>query len=357
MNYQQTIQTIELSTDGWQNYSERKVFIQFLLESFQEQLKKEKFSQQTWKISLVFHRNQIDFFDEFLKIFSKISNENQSVEEFYFPVTSSCCFHFVKFSSFLFRFLAMKISVEGTKMKFCEKFIENYLKKRFFSTVNIEKAFQSNVWNQSMINSFFKLTFDEKVLPIYDEKQKILRLIGSKISLENLREKYETFQEIEKLKEIPEEIRFQSLNKQENRTNLLLVGLSSDEKILEKFLQRFKDENFLVSIYYFDKNSTSNVSVIDRTDLILIIFTMNFSINSNLNQYVEMIQLSKKSFLPIFQISKNEKNLWKKSIQLEKYFYQTFRQEIRWKFFDQFQNNFYQLFIEVVSSLFFSYSN
>jgi hypothetical protein len=133
----------------------------------------------------------------------------------------------------------------------------------------------------------------------------------------------------------------------------IILSCCSDDKILScRLVDRLTDEGYLVSIDYSDKPSENIESKINKTDLILISFTYNYSENVACMKKMISLKKSGKKILPIVLL-RNPLNQddWIQSMATEELFYESFEQEIQFKLRENFDFDYDQLLIELVSNL------
>ena len=244
------------------------------------------------------------------------------------------------------------------------------MKTHVLTTVKLNDAFNAEIWNQNMINAYYKYCLENFVLlNIYRTneqitKQQCLDLIGPITAVNEAKQKYALMSEIERQRLLVDTEIFESdeqwslsppdmLNNPSDSYNILL-SCCSDDKILSRHLfNRLSEEDYLVLLDFSDKTTSNIESKIMQTDLILICFSSNYSNNANCKIALNIIRSSDKKYVPIVftRSSLNPKDDWLQMIDTEESYYELFREEIRFRINENLNLNYDKLLIELVRIL------
>jgi hypothetical protein len=252
----------------------------------------------------------------------------------------------------------------------CENAINNYIEKYILTTIQLNRPFDPEIWNQYMINAYYKYCLEKFVLPkIYRiNKQNIqiqvLDLIVPISAVNEAKQKYDLMSQIERQRISADTEIFESdeqswtsstqvSNNASDSYNIIL-NCCSDDKILSRHLaHRLIDEGYLVSIDYSDKSSSNILTKIHRTDVIIICFSFNYSENYDCMTTMMSINRSGKKVIPILftKTLLNQQDTWLQRVATEELFYESFQQEIKFKLKEDFDLEYDKLIVELVRIL------
>ncbi|CAF0883368.1 unnamed protein product [Rotaria sordida] len=126
---------IAVSTTEWENYSSRKQLAETIIHALKFQLETDEFSNRDWTILFIFDEKQYDMYDLFTQAISSLQTETNDYEQFYCPI-STITIH-------------LKTSRNYNIIK-CQNAINDYLRKRIITTVEIDNAFDPEIWNHTL---------------------------------------------------------------------------------------------------------------------------------------------------------------------------------------------------------------
>ncbi|UJR07650.1 hypothetical protein I4U23_011938 [Adineta vaga] len=339
-----SIESIAFSTTNWEKIDDKRKLAEEMIKEMKDLLETEDFANRSWKISFSFNDEQNDLLKEFSEIIISLRLAKNGYEQFTYPITTTS--------------LTLKTSSNSNIIK-SENAINDYMKRSVLSTIEIYNPFDSKIWNQHMINVFYKYCLEKCVLPdihLFNE-QYHLYLIGSKSAVNHAKEKYKFMTEIERLKALIHIPSSESVSKNKNSKtisstyNIILNGCSNDKDILEKLAKRFNDEGYRVLIDYCDINpSNSKPKQHYNSDLIVICFSYHYSQDSSCMKAMLSIKKSEKKFIPFVLLEKalNERSNWIQMCSTETLFYESFEEEIRFKLEENFDLDYDKLFIELL---------
>ncbi len=236
----------------------------------------------------------------------------------------------------------------------CEKAINNYMKQYILTTIKLNRPFDPEIWNQYMINAYYKYCLEKFVLPKFYriDNEKCLDLIGSIDAVNEAKQKYELMLEIErqKLFENNGQSSTQVPNNKSDSYNILLSCCSDDKILSRQLAHRLIDEGYLVSIDYSDKSSSNIASKTSKTDVIIICFSFNYSENYDCMTTMMSINRPDKKIIPILFTNTllNQQDAWLQRINTEELFYEAFQQEIKFKLKEDLDLNYDKLIVELV---------
>ncbi|CAF3683738.1 unnamed protein product [Rotaria sp. Silwood1] len=347
------VKTIAFATTDWENYNNRKQLAEDILNEMINQLGSKYYSDRSWNIVFLFNDEQSEFFNEFSQIISTLQTDRDGYEQFFYPIST----------------ISITLKASGNiNISKCENFINDYMKKYVLTTIELNNhPFDPKIWNQHMINVYYKYCLENYVLPrIYQiDKQttqkQCLNLIGSISCVNQAKQKYELMSEIERQRILPYTDISESdgqlsisptqiLNNTSESFNIIL-NCCSDDKILSRHLaNRLIEEGYLLSIDYSDKIPSNIESKFDKTDLIIICFSFNYSQNVNCLTSLNSIISSRKKYIPIMltRSSLNYDDDWLQIINTEELYYDSFREEIKFKLNEDLNLNYDKLLIELL---------
>ena len=223
-------------------------------------------------------------------------------------------------------------------MSRCQKSIQVYVKNNLLKSLDLNQSFDPNIWNQSMINTFYKYCLDHSVLPKIKSTQ-CLTLIGSILEVDKAREKYFLMTETEKLR-------------QTNNSTICLDCCFNDKMLVDQLAQRLMDENYTVVIDYVNQQTTNKNKL--KIDLTIVCFSWNYSQDADCLKSMLTLKESKKMIVPIFftKISFNGQEDWIEQVEAEEWFYVTFEQSIQFRLTENSDFQYDKLIIELVSFLY-----
>jgi hypothetical protein len=268
---------------------------------------------------------------------------------------------------YLFVFIATSITLKTSgerNISKCENVINNYMKKHILTTIKLNHPFDLKIWNQYMIHAYYKYCLETFVLPkIYrintqNFHSKYLDLIGPISAVNQAKQKYQLMSEIERQRILIHtqisESDGPSFTQVPNNTSdsyNIFLSCSSDDKILSRQLvNRLIDEGYLVSIDYSDKPSSNLISKLTKTDVIIICFSFKYSTNFDCMTTMMSINRSGKKIVPILftQTLLNQENDWLQRTATEELFYESFKQEVKFKLKEELDLNYDKLIVELV---------
>ncbi|CAF5170553.1 unnamed protein product, partial [Rotaria magnacalcarata] len=150
----------------------------------------------------------------------------------------------------------------------CQNAINDYFRKHIVTKMEVNDAFNSEIWNQHMINVFYKYCVEKSVFPkidSIDEKNggQRLELLGSASAVSEMKQRYKLLEEIIKQKAslsicTHEQIETTKshqlkLDISSNEYNILILSSSKDEVISNRLGARLIDEGYLVYSQLFGR--------------------------------------------------------------------------------------------------------
>ncbi|CAF3581457.1 unnamed protein product [Rotaria sp. Silwood1] len=339
--------TIEFSIDEWENYWNRKQLVEEIIHEIKVQLETNKFSNYNWRILFIFNDKQIDLYQQFSQTILLLTTRIHHYEQFFYPI-----------SSITINLIASKDS----NISKCRQAINNYIHKSKFATIEIDHAFNIEIWNQYLINVFYKFCLDKFVLPKIILNNRRLILIGSLSAINEMKQKYEYIEEITKQKNLASITNLEKLylNKHRLTSTMQIFGNMSDafniiiscsikDKIFSQLLaDRLIDEGYLIYISRYDPLTATSRSKFQKSDLILVLFSQNYSIDENCLTELKYAKTLGKKILPVL-LTKNflEEN-WIQYIITQELYYELFEKEIRFELDENFDLKYDKLLIELL---------
>jgi len=225
------------------------------------------------------------------------------------------------------------------------------MKNHILTTIKLNHPFDSEIWNQYMINTYYKYCLEKFVLPkIYRTIQtQYLDLIGPISAVTATKQKYELMSEIERQRRSTSLNQVLSNNPSDS-FNIILSCCSADKILSQHLAHRLIDEGYLVAIDYSDKSSSNIVTKIHKTDVIIICFSFNYSENFDCMTAMVSINRSGKKVVPIMftKTLLNQQDNWLQRIATEEWFYESFQQEIKFALKEDLDLDYDKLIVELV---------
>ncbi len=244
------------------------------------------------------------------------------------------------------------------------------MKNYILTTIKLNNPFDPQIWNQYMINAYYKYCLEKFVLPqIYRVdnqtiQQQRLDLIGPISSVNQAKEKYDLMSEIERQRNLVDTQISESIGKlSKSRSkvsknasdsyNIILNCCSDDKILLQNLADRLISEGYLVLIDYCDKTPSNSMSKIHKTDLIIICFSFNYSQNVNCMTTMVSVNQSEKKIIPVILLKSSlyEKDNWLQMTTTEELFYESFGKKIKFKLKENLDLDYDRLLKELVRIL------
>jgi hypothetical protein len=240
------------------------------------------------------------------------------------------------------------------------------MKRHVLTTIELSHPFDPKIWNQYMVNAYYKYCLEKLVLPkIHQTAQPhYLELIGPISAVNEVKQKYELMSEIGE-KRILADNHISDLNEQlptslnkvtkiaSDYYNIMLSCCSDDQTLICRLADRLFDEGYLVSMDYSDKPSANIESKTNKTDLIIICFTYSYSHNFHCMTAMTSLKQSGKKIIPIVLVKHalNQEDDWVQKIVTEELFYESFEQEIKFRLKEDLDVDYDKLLVELVRDL------
>ncbi|CAF3486533.1 unnamed protein product [Rotaria sp. Silwood1] len=344
---------IAVSTAEWENYSNKKQLAEKIIHALKFQLETKEFSNRDWTILFIFDEKQSEMYDLFTQTILSLRAETNDYEQFYYPI-STITIH-------------LKTSRNYNIIK-CQNAINDYLRKHMITTVELDDAFDSEIWNQHMINVYYKYCIEKFVFPrIYlineQSTRQQLDLIGSASAVNEMKQRHEFMSEIIKQKilvPMQTDKQIETMNFHQspqltlddvlNAYNILILSCPEDEILSNRLATRLIAEGYLVHTNYSNQLSLNARLYFEKTDLILVYFSRNYSKNEQCLALIKQAQVSEKKIISILSTQnqiEQDKN-WLDSVTTTDLYYELFREESRFKLDEDFDLEYDKLLIELL---------
>ena len=235
-------------------------------------------------------------------------------------------------------------------------------------TADVKSPFDSNIWNQHMVDTFYKYCLANRVLPMMNQTDgksdgsPFLELMGPMKTVSDVKQKYEYMMQTSILRMSPDDLqsqhgkqpsikRRQRKRNQLNRYNIVISCCGLDGAFPQLLTDRLIDENYEVFLDLSDEKSLSIVPHIERADLVLICFTSNYYTDVKCREALRHAVSSGITVVPIIYTgnSNGQQKSWLELISTEESFYEEFQQEARFKLNEHLDLDYDRLLIELVS--------
>ncbi|CAM4934412.1 unnamed protein product [Rotaria socialis] len=344
------VKRIALSTEAWGNYSNKKQLAEKMISALRFQLETETFHNRHWTFLFFFNEKQSDMFDFFTQAISSMQHETGVYKKFYCPISTIT--------------ITLKTS-RNVNINKCQNAINDYFRKHIITKTEVNDAFNSEIWNQHMINVFYKYCIEKSVFPkIYsiDEKNgaQQLELLGLAAAVSEMKQRYKLIQEITKQKAsvsscAHEQIQTTKshqlkLDISSNGYNILILSSSKDEVLSNRLGARLIDEGYLVYVYNCDESSSTIMPQFENMDLILIYFSRNCLEDENCMAHIKLAKTSEKKIIPIISAQSlvEQTKSWLDSVTTVDLYYELFREEIHFKLDENFGFDYDKLLVELL---------
>ncbi|CAF1282158.1 unnamed protein product [Didymodactylos carnosus] len=258
----ENLETIAFSINEWEKYPYKKQLVDEILNEMKRQL--ETRIGCRWRIQFIFVSC-----DELYKVFLRKILSLQTAQDGY--VDFSIPTPIIQ--------ITLSTSKTNNLIK-CRNTINNYIKKSVHITKKLDDAADLKMFDQHQINAFYKYCIENSVIPIiiltFGQQQ--LELSGPIRAVEETEQKYYIISEILKRKVLPAASELSKPLKPVTITdsfNIMISCGQPDQKFCQRLKDRLIDEGYLVCV-----STTGNqTSLIDKSDLIIIYFTEDYSRN------------------------------------------------------------------------------
>ncbi|CAF2477111.1 unnamed protein product [Rotaria sp. Silwood2] len=354
------IKRIAISTTEWENYSNRKQLVEKFIHALKFQLETDEFFNRDWIILFLFNENQSDMYDLFMQTILSLQVETNDYEQFYWPISSM---HSVSIT------IDLKTSRNYNIAK-CQNAINDYVRKRILTTATLVDAFDSEIWNQHMINVYYKYCIEKFVFPKISSiseqnarQQQRLDLIGPASFVNEMKQRHDLMSEIIKQKTVvsmrtDEKIEIATFHQYPQLTlddvskayNILILSCLEDEILSNRLAARLIDEGYLVHVNHSDQLSSTVESQFEKTDLVLVYFSRNYLQNEDCLAQIKQAKISEKKIISILSTRKpiEQDNNWLDSVTTTDLYYELFKEESHFKLDEDFDLEYDKLLVELL---------
>lgn len=234
------------------------------------------------------------------------------------------------------------------------------MKKNIIAVEILTNEIDLKQWDQNTINAFYKYCLSQSVLPKIDLITNLqIELIGSTVDIEKSTEKFKLMKEILKQKsnlQIPPSVTSHfSFRRKKNRPDLINPNgyniyfsfCQHDQVLCSRIITHLTGEGY--SICQTPVNTSLSQTLIDKSDVILIAFSENYSKNMHSMFELNYAKSTGKNLIP-FVIRENNTNesSWLFSLTMTELFYDLFDMEIDLEFKDDFNLEYDKLLSTLV---------
>ncbi|CAF1159377.1 unnamed protein product [Rotaria sordida] len=284
-----------------------------------------------WSILFIFNKEKIDLYKEFHQILVQYQTDQDGFAQFCSTVST------VQISV---------LTLSNLDLIKCEHEINNYVEKHFVIKRTITDELNIRQWDQHMINVFYKYCLNKSVLPMIDlMTNSQIHLIGSMLNVKKVMEKCKLMSEIFK-----EKLSLQTQAASTSRTlftkikhpsqinvkgyNIYFSYCQYDQTICNRITTYLINEGY--SLCETSLTTTKFQSDIDKSDVILIPFSENYSKNKHSTDELNYAKSKGKILIPFVMRNTLEENSWLSSLTIAELFYDAFNSEIDIEFKDDF---------------------
>jgi len=259
--------------------------------------------------------------------------------------------------------LSTPLSVNLTK---CENELNTYIKKNIIEDKILTNELDLKQWDQYTINAFYKYCLSKSVLLKMDLITNLqIQLIGSISDVEKSIEKYKLMTEILKQKSslrIPPPIIPRTSTRGKNNRpnpidnngyNIYFSFCQHDQVICNHITACLIGEVY--SVIQTPSNTSLSQSLIDKSDVILISFSENYSKDTHSMLELNYVKSTGKKLIPFVIREDTEESSWLSSLTVTELFYDLFDTEIDIEFKGDFDLEYDKLLSTLVSISDFPY--
>ncbi|CAF3767822.1 unnamed protein product [Rotaria sordida] len=335
---------ITFSTDGWENYLNKKRLAEEIINEIKVQLETSKLSNFHWRILFIFNDKQIDLYNQFLQKILLLTMKINHYEQFFYPISSVT--------------ISLIASKDSNIVK-CRQAINSYMRKSKFAMIEIHNAFNVEIWNQHLINIFYKYCLEKFVLPKISLTNRRLILIGSIFAVNEVKQKYEFIEEILKQKNLGSiayakkssyrlTSTMQMFGNMADAFNIIISCSVNDKTFSQLLADRLIDEGYLVHVNRYNAPTAIIRQKFQKSDLILVLFSQNYTTDENCLADLKFAQTIKKKILPVFLTKNFLEQDWIHYITTQELYYELFGEEIRFELDENFDLKYDKLLIEIL---------
>ncbi|CAF1314178.1 unnamed protein product [Rotaria sordida] len=333
-------ETIVFQTNEWENIGLQLQQQQLLANCLINEVKQYIITRKLhWRILFIFNNQQMNLYKEFYEIFIKLQTNQDGFAQFVSPV------------SIIQITLTTSSNLDQIK---CENEVNKYIQKYILVDKNLTNEIDIIQWDQNMINAFYKYCLTKLVLPKIELIKNLqIHLIGSIRQVEKAIEKYKLMSDILKQKSslrIPPPVtprkttHSNSLNR--IRYNIYFSYCQNDQTFCNRIKNYLVSESY--SIYETSTNTTSLQSFMDKSDVILIAFSENYSNNKQSIAELNYAKSINKLLIPFVIRNNTEDSYWLSSLTVNELFYDLFDCEIDLEFYDDFDLEYDKLLCKLL---------
>ncbi|CAF4138111.1 unnamed protein product, partial [Rotaria sordida] len=296
-----------------------------------------------WSILFIFNKEKIDLYKEFHQILVQYQTDQDGFAQFCSTVST------VQISV---------LTLSNLDLIKCEHEINNYVEKHFVIKRTITDELNIRQWDQHMINVFYKYCLNKSVLPMIDlMTNSQIHLIGSMLNVKKVMEKCKLMSEIFK-----EKLSLQTQAASTSRTlftkikhpsqinvkgyNIYFSYCQYDQTICNRITTYLINEGY--SLCETSLTTAKFQSDIDKSDVILISFSENYSKNKHSTDELNYAKSKGKILIPFVMRNTLEENSWLSSLTIAELFYDAFNSEIDIEFKDDFDFEYDKLLSRLV---------
>ncbi|CAF3924690.1 unnamed protein product [Rotaria magnacalcarata] len=341
-----TVNTIAFCTNEWENYSPRIRLPVEIINELKIQLKKDQFSHFHWRILFVFNRNQIELYNQFSHIISSTKTNNNDYEQFFYPISS----------------VTINFTISDGNVAKCRQAIRTYLRKTKFKTIEIRHAFDSDIWNQHLINRFYSYCLERFVLPKNNLTDRCLVLVGSVSNINEIKQKYELMDTIARQKMALPASALRKLQLDQNHEgpkkhtfvsvpdafNIVISYCTGDKKLADSLTDRLIDEGYSVYADCSDQPRSVIERKLKKSDLIVILFSENYGTDEHCLVQLRLARSVGKRLLPVFLKNAFLQSDWIQYISVLELYHELLKEDVQFELDENFDLEYDRLLVEML---------
>ncbi|CAF1561465.1 unnamed protein product, partial [Rotaria sordida] len=128
----------------------------------------------------------------------------------------------------------------------------------------------------------------------------------------------------------------------------IIISCSVNDKTFSQLLaDRLIDEGYLVHVNRYNATTAIIRQKFQKSDLILVLFSQNYTTDENCLADLKFAQTIKKKILPVFLTKNFLEQDWIQYITTQELYYELFEEEIRFELDENFDLKYDKLLIEI----------
>lgn len=241
----------------------------------------------------------------------------------------------------------------------------NYLSESKYKLIEIRNPFDSSIWNQYLLNSFYSYCFERFILPKINRETGCLMLTGLVTAIDKVYQKYLFIEDMVKQKlDLPsltlkrfymddnhEPSKRKAFVSEPDAFNVIVLYSTNDKSLSSSFIDRLIDEGYTVypNCSYEPKEKLE--PKIRKSDLIIILFSDNYGTDDHCVAQLKLAQTIGKKIIPVFITMDRLESSWFHYINSLELYHILIKEDVQFELDENFDLTYDKLLVEMVSKL------